>query len=543
MRSNRYPNGMPKGYSVKYTLPEDMILELSMPPTSEDPGKTVAFHKDGRPIHSRACFASHMGIYAIEPTVGAAMAKAIADGTIQAADHDEFERRTQTGFSIRNGVAVIPITGTLMKAHSKFADTSTAHVRQMLAEAMEHKSVRSIMLVIESPGGSLSGTDQLALDIRAANDVKPVHAHFEDLTASAALWIGVQAGTVTANRMASIGSIGAFIVVEDLSGLAAQNGIKVHVISSGKLKGAGMPGTEISSELLEALQARVDEVTESFINAVAEGRDLDVEDVREIATGEMFNAAQAFELGLIDGVLELEDALAVLAETLAENDSSVSAAKIVNNNLDKLSARMSLTDSPIEEAEMDLKKIKAFLASAEGSDFAAVLAGEAVEAAVSDGTVIPAANLLTGEKAAEAVAANEDDDCAIFSVGTVRSMIDGAGEASKAEAEEKATLDKEALRLSELSGGALKAAHYAKEIKSAAPEARADRIRALTAEAQNLALKNGVANNDVVSEDSQLLSDFEAACESKAMGDVSTKEKKDAAFSSFKEARKARRGS
>ncbi|GMR17105.1 MAG: hypothetical protein BMS9Abin32_161 [Gammaproteobacteria bacterium] len=535
---------MPKGYSVKYTLPEDMVLELSLPPTSGGPDKPVATHKDGRPIHSRACFASHMGIYAIEPTVGAAMAKAVANGTLQAADHDEREPREDETFVIRNGVAIIKITGALMKGVSKFADTSTANIRRVLAQAMQHPEARGIMLVIESPGGSVSGTDQLALDIRAANDLKPVHTHFEDLGASAALWVGVQAGTVTANRMADVGSIGAFIVVEDLSAMAAQQGIKVHVISSGKLKGAGVPGTEISGELLEFLQERVDEVTESFINAVAEGRDLDVEDVREIATGEMFNAAQAFDLGLIDGVLELEDALQVMAESLDETTAGEPAAKIVKNNLDKLTAKMSLTDRPVGEDVMDPKEIKAFLASDKGSDLAAELADQAVEKAVAAGTVIPAANVLEGEAAAAAVAADKPEDRAVVRVGTVKSMMDGASEATKAETEENAAVEKEAAALSELSGGTLKAAHYAKEIRSAAPEARADRIRALKAEAQNLALKNGAAASDHTSEDSQLLTDFEAACArdgGKGMGDVSTPEKKAAALASFKDARAARR--
>ena len=132
------------------------------------------------------------------------------------------------GYEItETGVAVIAISGILEKRQ-------THHVRSLLRNATEDERVVGILLVIDSPGGTVAGTADLAASIRSAAKVKPVHAFVEDLAASAAYWAASQAGKVFANtNTAMVGSIGTYAVLIDSSEMANKAGIKVHVIRAG----------------------------------------------------------------------------------------------------------------------------------------------------------------------------------------------------------------------------------------------------------------------------------------------------------------------
>jgi len=210
-----------------------------------------------------------------------------------------------------DGVAVIELRGTLMKFVSSFDDgTSTVFAARMIREAARDPAVTAIMLAIDSPGGTVSGTNALAVAVAQAAKVKPLHAFVEDLAASAALWVGVQATTVTADEVAKIGSIGVYGVVFDVSEMAAKKGIKVHVVSTGAFKGAGEPGTEITAEQLAEWQRLADGVNELFMAAVAKGRGLSMGLVRDLADGRVHLAADAQDLGLIDGLGTFESAMA-----------------------------------------------------------------------------------------------------------------------------------------------------------------------------------------------------------------------------------------
>lgn len=211
----------------------------------------------------------------------------------------------------REGVAVIDLTGTLMKSvGSLSAGTSTVFARRLVRAAVADDDVRAILLRIDSPGGTVAGTAELADDVAAANKRKPVYAFIEDLGASAAYWVAAQAGTIFANRMALVGSIGTYVVLQDLSGMAAKEGIKVHVIKAGEFKGAGVPGTEITAGQLAEVQRLINERNEHFLAAVASGRRMSLADVREMADGRVHTAAMSATMRLIDGVKTFDEAFA-----------------------------------------------------------------------------------------------------------------------------------------------------------------------------------------------------------------------------------------
>lgn len=201
------------------------------------------------------------------------------------------------------GVAVIDLAGPLMKFRTSLSGgTSTVFARRQVRQAAGDEEVRAIVLRIDSPGGTVSGTRDLADEVAAAAKRKPVLAYVEDLAASAAYWIASQATAVYANATALVGSIGTFAVLWDQSAQAAQMGIKVHVVRAGDFKGAGTPGTEVTHEQLVEWQRLVNELNEHFLAGVAAGRRLPLARVRSLADGRVHVGASAVDLGLIDAV-------------------------------------------------------------------------------------------------------------------------------------------------------------------------------------------------------------------------------------------------
>lgn len=212
--------------------------------------------------------------------------------------------RTETG------VALLEMTGGMMKGRSKFGGVSTVDQRKYIRAAAQDPQVGSILLIIDSPGGTVSGTQSLADEVRAADAVKPVLAHFEDMGASAAYWVGSQARRVSANRSAMVGSLGTFGVIEDSSGKAAAEGVVVHVLSTGPHKGAFAEGAPVTKEQLAEYQRIIDQLNEQFIQAVAGGRRMSDEKTRALFDGRVHVAPSAKELGLLDAIEGLDAALA-----------------------------------------------------------------------------------------------------------------------------------------------------------------------------------------------------------------------------------------
>lgn len=296
-------------------------------------------------LHNPQCFANHMGIYACEPRWLLAMMTGVKEGTVQARpmameDDDAAPRKEKWGMVVRalpvhddsgkilyavadDGVAIVRVHGAIMKGWSKYAETDSIHVRRAIRAAVSDDRVSSIMLHIDSPGGSVSGTSELADEIQRAAKSKPVAAHIDDLGASAAYWVASAAGRITANAIGEVGSIGTYCVLFDQSKAMEMEGVKVHVISTGPLKGAGYPGTEVTPELLEYEKGLVDNANRFFLAAVRKNRGMSEAKLGAVADGRVFPAAEAKAAGLVDDVMPFEQALALLAK---EGKASAKAA-------------------------------------------------------------------------------------------------------------------------------------------------------------------------------------------------------------------------
>jgi protease-4 len=273
------------------------------------------------PNDTKACFASHMGLWAMHIPVLQNALYALQQGfcgpqaQVLRSEQDAAITRTQGKLYSQtpDGTAIIRIVGTLTKGWGKFSDTSTVMTRQAIRQALADDKVGSILLAVDSGGGHVAGVADLADDVRKATQRKPVAAYYEDLAASAAVWATVHAQRITANPTAEVGSIGVFAVLQDMSGAAEREGVSVRVVSTGPYKGLGVSGTPISQELCDEVQNSVNQIGQFFFHAVQQGRQLTQTRLDAVSDGRVWIAAAAQERGLIDGIETFEEALIAVA--------------------------------------------------------------------------------------------------------------------------------------------------------------------------------------------------------------------------------------
>lgn len=310
---------------------------------------------------------------------------------------------------VKGSVAHIPIDGFIMNRGGGFfrywglAATGINEIRHALQRALDRDDVDSIMLEVNSPGGSVLGLRAAADDLFEANKVKTVHAHAHGLVASAAYFMASQADRFTADAGTIVGSIGTINAILDASKAAEKDGIKVHVVRSHELKAPGMFfGEEVTEAQVAELQREVDDLTADFRRAVARGRGMEAKAVADVATGQTWLAEDAKGLGLIDAVGTLKSAVAAFQEDAAGTSSQEGQMSKDSSNQGTLdvSALMAqvqetVTASITSALEPVNQKLTAMEASIEDAKVSAEAAKasqktQMIDQAIASGRVLPA---------------------------------------------------------------------------------------------------------------------------------------------------------
>lgn len=214
-------------------------------------------------------------------------------------------------------VAIIPIHGTIAHRMGGMGlasgGVSTEAVSAMLRTALTDESVGSIVLDIDSPGGTVTGLQELAAEIRAAKEQKRIVAIANGMMASAAYWLGSQATEVVSIPSGEVGSKGVVMPHKDLSAALEKEGIKVRVFRSSKHKWAGNPFEPLTDEQAAEIQERVDAAGAQFDKDVAAGRGVSVADVRAgFGEGRLLDSKAAKAAGLIDRIATMDETLSRL---------------------------------------------------------------------------------------------------------------------------------------------------------------------------------------------------------------------------------------
>lgn len=280
-----------------------------------------------------ARLSDYLGCWSMDPLYFRGLARSLTSFDLKAhvAHGAEPLKSAMTFEAAANGkqIAIVPLTGILMKGNSSLGGTSTVQARRDIRQAASNPDVAGILLRVDSPGGTVSGTYDLAMDVRAANRVKPVYAHVEDLCASAAFWVASQASRITVNApTALVGSIGTIQVIYDESAALEDAGVRTLVVATGPLKGLGTSGAKVSDDQLNHVTALVTGAQTSFDEAVRRGRNMSAKELADVRHGGVLLADDAVTAKLVDAVQPLaktfkELQAAVTGETTTTRKAAV----------------------------------------------------------------------------------------------------------------------------------------------------------------------------------------------------------------------------
>jgi len=218
-----------------------------------------------------------------------------------------------SGIAFANKVGVIPIIGEI--------EDSTVLLKQ-ITDFTRDKSIKAIILRIDSPGGGVGASQEIYREIGRTREEKPVIVSMGGMAASGGFYIAVAGDKIVANPGTLTGSIGVIMQYYQYRELAEKIGFRREVIKSGEFKDIGNPDRDLTDKDREILNAVVSDIQSQFVKAVATGRNLPVEKVREIADGRVFTGAMAKEWGLVDELGNFEDAV-TLTKKLAGIDGEV----------------------------------------------------------------------------------------------------------------------------------------------------------------------------------------------------------------------------
>jgi protease-4 len=214
-------------------------------------------------------------------------------------------------------IVVIPLSGTITTGDSSLFSSSTITpglVREYLTKAEKDSAVKAIVLRIESPGGEIEPCQEILLEIERVKETMPIVVSMGGTAASGGYYISTSANKIVALPTTQTGSIGVISQLINVEGLLEKLGIQIETFKGGKYKDMYWGFRKLTPEEEEIMQEMVDEYYEQFIDVVAEGRGLSKDDVRDLATGQLYSGAKAKELGLVDELGDLNTAINLAAE-------------------------------------------------------------------------------------------------------------------------------------------------------------------------------------------------------------------------------------
>ena len=218
------------------------------------------------------------------------------------------------------GVAVITLRGVITPRPSLMnmlfggGGTGLESFRRAFRDAVDSEDVGSILIDIDSPGGSTDLIAETAAEILAARGSKPIVAIANTMAASAAYWIASAADEVVVTPSGEVGSIGVFSLHEEYSKMDERIGITTTIVKAGKYKAETNPYEPLSEEAREAMQESVDEFHGMFLAAVAKGRGVSASTARkDFGEGRVVTAKKAVAAGMADRVATFEETVQRLA--------------------------------------------------------------------------------------------------------------------------------------------------------------------------------------------------------------------------------------
>jgi len=221
-------------------------------------------------------------------------------------------------------ILVIPIYGVISNENSNLpfgsSEVNSDSIISSIKTAKENKNIKAVIFEINSPGGTVLASKEIADAVKKLN--KPKVALIRDIGASGAYWIASSTDKIIADELSITGSIGVISSYLEFSDLLNEYGITYERLVTGEYKDVGSPYKNLTEEERNLIQSKLNKIDQVFLNNVKENRKL--KDTKKIQTGEFFLGIEAKELGLIDYLGNKETAIEV-----AKNLSKIKEAKVV----------------------------------------------------------------------------------------------------------------------------------------------------------------------------------------------------------------------
>lgn len=225
--------------------------------------------------------------------------------------------------AVTDKILVVPIEGVITNADEGFfifgQSATVPHITECLERAEKDETVKAVLLDINSPGGTVIGSQNVADEVEKVKEKKPVVAFINEIGASGGYWIASAANEIVAEPFSITGSIGVTSSYLGYAGLLNNWNITYERLVTGEFKDIGTPYKELTERERSVLMQKLNLIHEEFVNVVAENRGLEKEQVKTVANGLFYLGKEAKDLGLVDELGNREFA-EERAKKLAEND-------------------------------------------------------------------------------------------------------------------------------------------------------------------------------------------------------------------------------
>lgn len=304
-----------------------------------------------------------------------------------------------------DGVATISINGSLTSGSAGyygqfFGVLGYDDIRKAVVEAASDPEVKSILLHVNSGGGSVSGVDDLAKFIGKVNQSKPIAAYTDGMMASAAYWLASGVSTIMAGSTAIVGSLGVLSVHTERSQMLKTAGVAVTVVRAGKYKALANSVEPLTEQALAEVQGQVDAMYDIFMAQVAAGRNVTISTAdSQMGQGREFLGKGAVTAGLADKLATYDQALAA-TKKLDKNPAMM-------NNPQKSKGTNMVNKATLNESQLAALAAGASLEAVAAAATASVVEDDAAQAAALVAAAAPAVTeaAAVAEKAAEPDAA------------------------------------------------------------------------------------------------------------------------------------------
>jgi protease-4 len=185
---------------------------------------------------------------------------------------------------------------------------------EQVGELMNNEGIKGVVLRIDSPGGAVAPTQELYAEILRLGEKKPVVTSMGTVAASGGYYLSCATDWIVSNPGTITGSVGVIMEFTNLQELFKKVGVTSRTIKSGKFKDTGNPMRPMTEEEQQLLQAMIMDTYEQFLEAVLEGRPVQEESVRPYLDGRILTGRQAYEIGLVDQLGNINAAIEKVAE-------------------------------------------------------------------------------------------------------------------------------------------------------------------------------------------------------------------------------------